>query len=257
MLSRIRDKIGTAGLIVAIVALVAALGGGAYAAGLTGPEKNLIKQESKKFSKQFSKQFAKPGPAGNAGTNGKDGTNGTNGTDGTDGAAGKSVVVSGTAPGCTAGGVTVQVEGVSGSAKEVCNGVNGQTGFTSVLPPGKTETGAFGMTRVDENLPHAEFVTLSFAIPLPAGETYTINYIDSAGVAKMGNLSNCTGGSFAAPKANAGNLCLYANAASSGLLPSGGVGAPFGQAVSGVTLSMAVAAEGFQAGTWAITSKTA
>jgi hypothetical protein len=94
MFSRIQSKLGTAGLVVAIVALVAALGGGAYAAQLG------LNSKQKKEVKNISKQVAKPGPEGKQGPagpggakgdtgakgdNGAPGTNGTNGTDGEDG----------------------------------------------------------------------------------------------------------------------------------------------------------------------------
>jgi hypothetical protein len=93
LISRIHNKLGTAGFVVAIVALVAALSGAAVAAqqGLNGKQK----KEVKNIAKQFA---GKPGPAGPqgatgatgpAGANGKDGTNGTNGKDGTNGTNGK------------------------------------------------------------------------------------------------------------------------------------------------------------------------
>jgi hypothetical protein len=94
MLSRMHQRLGTAGLVVAIVALVAALTGAAFAAG------GLTKQQEKQVKKIAKKYAGKPGPAGpqgqpgsqgqagakgDKGDPGKDGTNGTNGTDGEDG----------------------------------------------------------------------------------------------------------------------------------------------------------------------------
>ena len=51
MLSRLHQKLGTAGLVVAVVALVAALGGAAIAAGggLTGQETQEVKKSAQKF----------------------------------------------------------------------------------------------------------------------------------------------------------------------------------------------------------------
>ena len=95
MVSRLHQRLGTAGFVLSIVALIAAMAGGAYAAGgLSSAEKKQITKESKKFSKKFSKQFATQGPAGPAGATGPagakgaDGTSGTNGTNGTNGTAG-------------------------------------------------------------------------------------------------------------------------------------------------------------------------
>jgi hypothetical protein len=106
MLSRIHDKLGTAGFVISIVALVVALTGGAYAAtkGLSPQVKKQITKESKKFSKKFSKQFAVPGPQGakgDTGAAGANGTNGTNGTSGTNGATGEAGACSGENPECT------------------------------------------------------------------------------------------------------------------------------------------------------------
>jgi hypothetical protein len=85
----IREPFGTAGLIVACVALVAALAGGAYAAGgLSGPEKKEIQKQAKKFSKQFAQQFAQPGSAGPAGPVGPAGPQGAKGDTGVKGDTG-------------------------------------------------------------------------------------------------------------------------------------------------------------------------
>ena len=53
MLTRIHRKLGTAGFVISIVALVAALGGGAYAAsgGLTGKQKKEVEKIAKKYAK--------------------------------------------------------------------------------------------------------------------------------------------------------------------------------------------------------------
>jgi len=97
MLSRMHQKLGTAGFVVAIVALVAALTGAAFAAGgLTKQQEKQVKKIAKKYAGKPGKQgpagpqgSAGPqgpkGDKGDAGAPGKDGTNGTNGTDGEDG----------------------------------------------------------------------------------------------------------------------------------------------------------------------------
>lgn len=116
----IREPFGTAGLILACVALIVALSGGAYAAsgGLTAKQK----KEVKKIAQQFAGKPGAPGgtgPAGAggaAGANGKDGANGTNGTNGTQGPAGEAGMCSAEEPECqlAPGGVLTGVWAAGG-----------------------------------------------------------------------------------------------------------------------------------------------
>jgi hypothetical protein len=132
MRKKLTEPFGKAGLTVAILALVMALVGGAYAAG--GLTKSQEKQVTK-IAKKYAGKSGAPGATGPAGTNGTNGTNGKdgapgakgeNGTDGTDGENGKSVV-SVTASGCTAGGFGYEIEG-SLVKHSVCNGEEGEAG---------------------------------------------------------------------------------------------------------------------------------
>jgi hypothetical protein len=229
----IREPFGTAGLIVACVALIAALAGGAYAAGggLTGKQK----KEVKKIAKQFAGKPGAQGATGPAGADGKQGTNGAggqSGADGEDGAPGKdgkSVVLgNATAGECGLGGVTLEVEG-SSSKKKVCNG---QTGYTETLPEGKTETGAWGfLTPLQGAL-----APISFNIPLAEPlDSDHVHYIDENGeeVEFFGpgrsDSTECLG-TPDVPLASPGNLCVYAVAEASGsssfiATPGGGIGA--------------------------------
>jgi len=76
------EPFGKAGLTVAILALVLAMVGGAWAAGgLTGQQEKQVKKIAKKYA-------GKPGPVGPAGPAGTNGTNGTNGKNGAPGAPG-------------------------------------------------------------------------------------------------------------------------------------------------------------------------
>ena len=128
MFKRIHQKLGTAGFIIAIAALVAALGGTAFAAAkLNGGQKKEVEKIAKKFA-------GKDGAPGAAGTNGKDGAVGAGGKEGpkgSEGAAGKSVNVTAIAAGGTKcgglAGAEVKKEGAASGA-EVCNGEDGQTG---------------------------------------------------------------------------------------------------------------------------------
>lgn len=82
MVSRIHSKLGTAGLVVAIVALVVALTGAAYAAG------GLTKQQEKQVTKIAKKYAGKKGAAGPAGPQGPAGAKGDTGAKGNTGSPG-------------------------------------------------------------------------------------------------------------------------------------------------------------------------
>jgi hypothetical protein len=182
----IREPFGTAGLIVACVALVLALTGAAFAAaGLTGKQKKEVEKIAKKFAGKPGAAGAQgpAGPQGAAGANGKDGSNGTNGTAGAPGAAGKSVIATNEPEGanCEEGGTKFEVE-ASGIKHYACNGEAGEPGEPgekgeqgekgepwtagNVLPPGAIETGTFAFSADESESP--ALVPISFNVQLPA-----------------------------------------------------------------------------------------
>jgi hypothetical protein len=134
MFSRIHSRLGTAGLIVAVIALVAALAGTAFAAAkLNGTQK----KEVEKIAKKWANKIPGPaGPKGDAGPAGAKGDAGSKGDAGAPGATGKSVVTEELAPGpeCPEGGITVEVEG-SEVEEAVCSGEEGEPGVPG--PPGE------------------------------------------------------------------------------------------------------------------------
>jgi Collagen triple helix repeat (20 copies) len=157
----ITEPYGKAGLLVAILALVLATTGAAFAAaGLNSKQK----KEVTKIAKKYAGKPGAPGAAGTNGTNGKDGAQGergpqgiqgpkgdpgTAGTPGTDGASVEEVKVLGpTDAECNNnGGVVYEIQG-SGIENDICNGATGATGATGApwpvggtLPPGATEVG--------------------------------------------------------------------------------------------------------------------
>jgi hypothetical protein len=210
MISRIREKLGPAGFIVAVVALVAALGGGAYAASgaLTGKQKQEVTKIAKKYAGKPGAPGAQgaSGPAGPKGDTGAKGDTGGNGAPGAPGAPGKGVVLTTEAPGsnCEAGGTKVEVEGDSTSKKYVCNGKNGTAAaFPATLPPGKTETGVW---RLVSNGDEEQFVPISFPIPLSTvdAENMEVETLTQEAAAT----GNCPG-SAEEPKAEPGFLCVY------------------------------------------------
>lgn len=210
MLSRIREQIGTAGLIVAIVALVAALGGGAYAAkgGLKLNPKQ--KKEVRAIAKKEAKRFAKRGPKGAKGdpgapgAKGDPGAPGANGSNGASGKDGKSVTVTAEPEGsnCSDGGVAVEVEG-SGNPAYACNGT---TGFTATLPSGQTETGTWG-GHYPEDTTTVE--PISFSIPL-ASEPDPVFVGGTQAEKEQGEAEGCPGlEPNGTPTAEPGKLCVY------------------------------------------------
>ncbi len=169
----IREPFGTAGLIVAMIALVTALGGTALAAkgALTGKQKKEVEKIAKKFA-------GKPGAAGATGLTGATGPAGPRGATGAEGDQG--------------------IQGEQGEPGEP--GEPGQTGFTETLPQNETETGSwsFGMTN---SLP---FISISFNIPL-------LNELDASHVHYVKNAETTTPcpGNAKVPSAEPGNFCIY------------------------------------------------
>jgi hypothetical protein len=220
MFSRIHEKLGTAGFVISIVALIAALTGGAYAAGALNPQiKKQITKESRKFSKKFSKQFAKEGPQGAKGDTGAQGAPGSNGAPGPAGSP------------WTAGGV---------------------------LPKGKTETGAwaFGVTASNS----AQLVSVSFNIPLEAApDIHVINasgkekvFNETASVFEEIVQPDCPGEA-TEPEAAPGTLCLYV---SKELNLFWGEYPPITEsyATGAVIAMLPSATEARASGTWAVTA---
>jgi hypothetical protein len=215
MLKRIRERVGSAGLIVAIMALVLAVAGGAYAAGggLSAKQKKEVEKISKKFA-------GKPGAQGAPGASGKDGSNGTNGATGKDGvagAAGKSVKVTAASPlQCNElGGVVVEREAEPASAKEVCNGEEGSPWTAGgTLPAGATETGSWVFIN-NESAEKEVYVALSFPIKLlttlSASKVHFESEANFSDFDEAGSETIGCEGTTAEPKAPKGNLCVYGN----------------------------------------------
>jgi hypothetical protein len=198
----IREPFGTAGLIVACVALVAALGGTAFAATkLNSTQKKEVEKIAKKFA-------GKPGAAGPAGPGGKDGAKGADGSNGTNGSNGVSVTTAPASAGeCPSGGIKV----LSASAPaKVCNGT---TGFTELLPSGKTETGTITtpLLQVEAGAESMQVIAtpISFAIPLgaPLGAA-EVHFVSTEEQEEGTGPAECPG-SAESPLAQAGNLCVY------------------------------------------------
>lgn len=264
MFSRIRRQFGTAGLIVALVALVAALGGGAWAAsgGLTTKEKGQVKAIAKKFAGKNGKNGAAgapgaPGAVGSQGPQGVQGPKGDDGEDGEDGTDGKNVQLGTPTVGeCAAGGTTVQVEGTPASKKAVCNGEPWTAGGT--LPTGRTETGTYLASQESGGhfLEELALAEISFPIPLSAPITQEAKVIfnTTALDANCENSAHTGTASVQNPEAKPGFLCIYQlDSENLTFEAAGGPSDPVG--VSGTWLSFTVDGEpGYSRGTWAVTA---
>jgi Collagen triple helix repeat (20 copies) len=225
MFSKLREPFGTAGLVVAIVALAFALGGGAWAltASTTGKQgKHHFKAQTKHplKAKRHARGIRGPqgpvgpeGPEGPPGVNGKDGVNGKPGINGTNGLPGKSVL-SGEEPAganCPQSGYWFEIQG-SGSKQYVCNGGGGAGGSSGqVLAPGKTMRG-FWDFQVNNSINEGVF---SVTYPLSMEAAYFFEFMD-VGDAPT---EECPGDA-TNPKAKRGFVCVYAE------LTLGTVGGP-------------------------------
>lgn len=237
-INSIREPFGKAGLTVAILALVLATTGAAFAAaGLNSKQK----KEVTAIAKKYAGKPGAPGATGPAGANGSNGAKGDTGAKGekgdpgTNGTNGKSVVIGNTSPvSCgAAGGKTVEVEG-SGVKTPICNGTPGAIHPGETLPSEASETGAWSAGILKhESVQTAVFVPVSFPIPLaaaladaeecgtgtepechahyinPAGKEVIFNPNPPAEGIEERTSTECLG-SAAAPEAEPGNLCVYA-----------------------------------------------
>jgi hypothetical protein len=232
MSQRIREQFGGAGLIVAVVALVIALAGGAYAAtssdsgGATGSAVGKQGPRGPRGKPGKRGEKGDPGAAGKDGTPGavggpgKNGVPGEKGPQGNAGEAGKDVTVTTATPAqCEEGGVIVEKEGEAASAKKVCNGKKGSEGATGpagppmipsgVLGPGESETGAwaFDGTAADTS---GVYAPISFPVTLSSGlGEEEVHYSDEA------TFETFCPGNMNFPEATSGQLCVYLSNGSS------------------------------------------
>lgn len=276
MLTRLQERLGTAGLIVAVIALVFALAGSAFAArnALTGKEKKEVEKIAKKFAGKPGAPGA-PGPAGlpgPAGPAGAKGENGSNGSSGDDGVSAETATFFGNLHGCPEGGVEVKS---ASPVAYVCNGKNGQTGFTETLPSEETETGSWGANRSTAG---EFYVPISFTLPLDAPlDSSHVHYIRKDG--KEVNLiidpiteepefeektsTTCLGGP-EAPSATPGNLCIYVAlennfqplnyAGQFGNIFKAGSNQVPGASTAGAVLKLNLESSSYGTGTWAVTA---
>jgi hypothetical protein len=266
MLSRIHNKLGTAGLVVAVIALVAALAGTAIAAG--GGLNSKQKKEVKKIAKKYAGKNGATGPAGPQGPAGPAGAKGDAGAAGAAGPAGPT--------GPTGAKGAAGAAGPTGPTGEA--GVCSVENSTCVAPSGATFTGTWGTSGGSGDI---SMVAISFPLQVSPAPTAVVGYHPEPGeptifgiLLKEGSseLYNPCGavteeelqkcfeevcpGSAAAPAAEPGFLCLYEKDFKNR-------GAPiFNSALTEAAHEFGVVApykingsEGFARGSWAVTTE--
>jgi hypothetical protein len=247
MFSGVRKHLN-AGTVVAVVALVFAMTGGAFAVTSKGGGSSAIvaKKKSKKLVvKGIPGPRGPAGPAGSAGPagpagakgengapgtpgkNGEPGAAGKNGEPGAPGAAGKSVLASEAGAECKEGGTKFEVEG-SKKSEHVCNGeAAAGGGYPEFLPEGKSEQGTIIISGFNNTfIGPAGATSISFVIPLAKALSNSgclekkapcqVHYIPAKTTAPAG----CSG-TVTAPKAESGNLCIFASFEQNVLTPGG------------------------------------
>jgi len=195
---RLREPFGKAGLTVAILALVMALVGGAYAAG------GLTKSQEKQVTKIAKKYAGKPGATGPAGPAGTNGTNGKDGAPGTKGTNGENVAVSAYAgEECEESPGEAGAEFTNGTGTAfACNGKEGSPWTAGgTLPSKQSEYGTFAYYGNKENGAIGAS-PISFTLPL-AKEAKGAEFLYKGQTG-----TNCKG-TAKEPTAPPGYLCVY------------------------------------------------
>ncbi len=258
MFSAIRKRV-TPATVIATIALVLAMSGGAYAAG-----KYLITSTKQISPKVLKSLTGKTGPAGKAGTNGAPGANGAQGPAGATGPTGHAG-----ASGETGAAGPAGAAGASG--KEGKAGKEGSPWTAGgILPSGKTETGVW---TANSGGPE-EKGAISFTIPLAKALVWSeentgepknqVHFIDKEGKEVVNSLdlvehSTACPGTVSSPAAEPGNLCVYGGREEGGLASSNESmfdpnGNRQGAGTSGAIL--ALLARGREAsGSWAVTAE--
>ena len=244
MFNAIRTRIN-ATTVLAVLALVFAMTGGAYAA------KKYLITSTKQISPSVLK--ALQGKAGAAGAPGAAGAQGAQGPAGPAGPAG-----SGGAKGETGPAGAKGEKGATGAAGapggKGATGASGATGFTETLPPGKTETGTWAVAG-NEPIGTQVYEQVSFPIPLREPAEGVDHFLSHEETVEQTGPADCKG-TLEHPTAAPGKLCFYT-------LEDVGLGGPsmnFGEWFNGYTSVGTVMIFGYieanahAQGTWAVTA---
>jgi hypothetical protein len=294
MFSRIRSRLTYANIMVT-VALVFAMSGGAYAVTSSGGEPSRLSATKASGKKTAIGRRGPRGPAGPRGADGlvgpqgaqgavgKEGPAGKEGTAGRDGAPGEGVSASefaGAKAGsqCVEGGSEFKV---AGKTTYACDGLIGEEGKEGAagkegspwtdkgeLPSKASEKGTWSISGTAVTLPQyvGLFDSISFTVPLKAAISGAhVHFINSNGEentepAKSLKTGECAG-TFTAPEAAPGNLCVFAGVESNllgGLLwePGGSTGAgTTGAVIETLSTGQTAGVTMYAQGTWAVTGE--
>jgi Collagen triple helix repeat (20 copies) len=228
--SAIRKHLNPA-TVMAFIALVFAVTGGAFAAGSPHRGSGTKASAATSAPKKKPKGKAGPrgpvgpkgatgatgaagpaGPAGAAGAKGETGAAGAAGTAGTAGTNGEGVTNTALAKGsatCKEGGAEFKVG--AGTSTHACNGT---TGFTETLPKEKTETGVWS-ARFEDVAEGTEDEPISFPIPLKEGlleaDAHYVTKEQQEGKNGKKAPAECQG-TAELPIAAPGSFCMYQGA---------------------------------------------
>jgi hypothetical protein len=219
MFSTLRMKFGIPGVI-SVIALVFAMFGGAYAASNSSAGgKATASAKAKAGPRGKTGKTGPAGPAGPAGPvgPGAQGSKGDAGAPGANGTNGESVANTGVPTSSIAcshlGGAEFKVG--SGAPTYACNGKAGEEGPPGptcneagecLLPAGATETGVWAVNTPAVKDQFLLWTAISFPLRLSAQPA---EHFLTAEQATNAEVPECPG-SATAPKAEPGNLCLYA-----------------------------------------------
>jgi hypothetical protein len=261
MYRRFHDRFGAAGVIIAVVALIAALSGTALAAkgALTGKQK----KEVTKIAKKFAGKDGAPGAAGQngaPGAPGKDGAPGTNGTDGKDGVSVTSAAFEGQKGPCDQGGS--EFKAANGSVTYACDG---QTGFVQELPAAESLRGVWGTS----GGPTGDYSMVPITFATPVSPAPTVYYVYATGtlaieispagvpspVSDTTEIEDNCPGTTDEPGAAPGILCVFAAKETGATFNLTDITAIEGANEFGVVLPMFVTGDkGYAKGSWAVTA---
>ena len=197
MFHAIRTRIN-ATTMVAVLALVFAMTGGAYAA------KKYLVTSTKQISPSVLKALqGKTGAVGAPGASGAQGAQGPAGTAGPAGSAG--------AKGETGAAGAKGEKGATGAAgapgAKGATGASGATGFTETLPSGKTETGTWAVAG-NQPIGTQVYEQVSFPIPLREPAEGADHFLDPEETKEQTGPADCKG-TLEHPTAAPGKLCFY------------------------------------------------
>jgi Collagen triple helix repeat (20 copies) len=201
----LRNRFGIPGVI-AVIALVFAMFGGAYAASNGGGGKATASAKAKKGPRGPKGPKGDPGPAGPQGPagpagakgdTGAPGAAGQDGTNGKDGTSAEATSFAGSKGTCNEGQGGVEVKSAKPTAY-VCNGKEGP--LIETFPSGKTMTGQWSYADAQ-----GDAVSISYPFKLAtAVATAKVIFLKEG----EGETTDCPG-TAENPKASNGTLCIY------------------------------------------------